>query len=77
MRLGVRLTALKARIFDLIMRGGEDGISGADLLDIVGLQGTCLKSHIWQINELIEDQGYRIKGKPGRGNVWRLVKHAP
>jgi hypothetical protein len=31
----VRLTPLKARIFDLIQRGGDDGITCADLFDIV------------------------------------------
>jgi DNA-binding winged helix-turn-helix (wHTH) protein len=65
-RLGVRLTPLKARIFDLIQRGGEDGIDRRDLFDIVyageDVQRTVLKSHIHQINEEIEDAGYRIVG---------------
>jgi hypothetical protein len=66
-RLGVRLTPLKARIFDLVQRGGRDGIDRSDLFDIVfGGTGRCrgtLKSHIVQINGLIADEGYRISGR--------------
>ena len=73
-RLGVRLTPLKARIFDLIQRGGRDGIDRGDLFDIVfGGTGQCratLKAHIHQINELIEDTGYQIIGH----TVARLVE---
>ena len=73
-RLGVRLTPLKARIFDLIRRGGQDGIDKRDLFDIVFGDGQhsreTLKAHIWQINELIEDEGYRITGH----SVARLTK---
>ncbi len=72
-RLGVRLTEGKARIFDLVMRGGRDGIASRDLQDITGLSWTCLKSHMYQINELIEDEGYRIVGDKGRGANYRLV----
>jgi hypothetical protein len=67
MRLGVRLTALKARIFDLVQRGGIGGIDREDLFDIVfgdsDVARSNLKSHISQINELIEDSGYRIAGR--------------
>ena len=60
MRLGVRLTAFKARLFDLVRRGGTDGISSSQ----------TLKAHVWQINEMIADEGYRIDG---RGSSYRLV----
>jgi len=72
MRVGVRLTELKARIFDLVRHSGRDGIAGDDLFALVyngnvpagkGIRSErdrkTLKSHIGQINELIED-GYRI-----------------
>jgi DNA-binding winged helix-turn-helix (wHTH) protein len=66
-RLGVRMTRLKARIFDLVRRGGRDGIDREDLFDIVfsgtGRRRATLKSHLYQINELIEDTGYRITGR--------------
>jgi hypothetical protein len=77
-RLGVRLTPLKARIFDLIQRGGEDGIAVDDLFNIVFPDGSVkrdtLKSHVWQINDAIEDSGYRIKGNGAVGGAYRLVK---
>jgi hypothetical protein len=73
-RLGVRLTPLKARIFDLIQRGGDDGITSADLFNIVFSDGghsrETLKAHVYQINELIENEGYRITNG---GSVYRLV----
>jgi hypothetical protein len=69
-RLGVRLTPLKARIFDLIQRGGDDGIMREDLQDILGMKYEGLKSHIYQINELIEDEDYRIVNG---GSGYRLV----
>jgi hypothetical protein len=86
-RLGVRLPPLKARIFDLVQRGGEDGILASDLLNIAYADPPAsgrkiLSSHIHQINEAIEDTGYRIVGGQG-GNrrpdrktcpgVYRLV----
>jgi hypothetical protein len=63
------LPELKARIFDLILRAGVDGISGADLFDLAychrekRVAYKTLHIHIHQINELIEDEGYRIRGK--------------
>ena len=60
-RLGVRLTAKKARIFDLVQRAGPDGIDGRDLFAIVfgeqeDIDYKSMKSHIWQINDLIEER---------------------
>ena len=81
-RLGVRLTPLKAHIFDLVQRSGDDGIDRHDLFDIVYGDGDAhdranktksfltLKAHINQINELIEDQGYKIIGR----SAVRLVR---
>jgi hypothetical protein len=78
-RLGVRLTPLKARIFDIIQRGGDDGIDRRDLFDIVFGNDDAhshkrsyhtLKAHIAQINELIEDTGFHIEGR----GVARLVR---
>lgn len=75
-RLGVRLTALKARIFDLVQRGGQNGITSDDLFEIAleGKTRETMKAHIYQINELIQDEGYWIKGGSGPGCVYRLVK---
>lgn len=63
-RLGVRMTPLKACIFDLVKRAGERGIFTAELQARVFTNGQSpetLKAHIWQINDAIADEGYRIK----------------
>jgi len=74
MRLGVRLTAFRARLFDLVRRSGVDGIHSEDLYSQLYPDGggsrQTLKAHVWQINELIADEGYRIDG---RGSSYRLV----
>jgi hypothetical protein len=68
-RLGVRLPELKAHIFDLVQRSGSVGIAPDTLMALAYSNGyglhesrhpKTLKAHIFQINELIEDQGYRI-----------------
>ena len=78
-RLGVRLTSFKARIYDIVMRAGVDGISSRDLFDMIYPDGgdfsrETLKAHIWQINDRIRDEGYAIKGLDG---YYRLTKTAP
>lgn len=73
-RLGVRLSPLKARIFDIVTRAGPDGISSADLFNIICTEGQSretLRAHIWQINDAISDEGYRIKGTD---SFYALVK---
>jgi hypothetical protein len=63
-RLGVRLTPLKARLFDVIARSGLAGMATEDVKAIMGMSTTCL---------LIEDEGFRIRASRGRGAVIRLV----
>jgi hypothetical protein len=72
MRLGVRFTPLKARIFDIVKRSGESGIDRRDLFDIVFGDDDAhsrthsfhtLKAHLAQINDLIADTGFRIEGR--------------
>ena len=74
MRLGVRLTPLKARIFDAIKRAGKDGIEGDDLFRLIfgerPVKRSCLKAHVWQINDLLEESGYHITGRRG----FRLIR---
>lgn len=82
-RLGVRLTALQARIFDLVQRGGGDGILGADLIEVLGdrerpMTRNTLHVHVCGINGLIEDEGYRITGNArGSRGFYRLVHFTP
>src|SRR5262245_9687581 len=87
-RLGVELPPLKARIFDLVQRGGRDGIATSDLFDLVynsncpngkgireaGRTPKSIGTHINQINEAIENSGYRIVGRRGVGGAYRLVR---
>lgn len=69
LRLGVRLSAFKARLFDLVLRSGLDGIMGRDLYTILYDKDPeadpkgflVIKSHIKQINDSIEDTGYCIR----------------
>jgi hypothetical protein len=61
-RLGVPLGAIKTQLFDLVKISGTTGIGSDELQRRVlpGRARNTVKAHIWQINELIEDQGYRI-----------------
>ena len=64
-RHGVKLSPLKARIFDIVDRAGPDGVHSDELHAMVFEKWqtkATLKTHIWQINEMIFDEGYRIKG---------------
>jgi sugar phosphate isomerase/epimerase len=76
-RLGVRFpNGVKSEIFDLVQRSGIDGIACDTVHAIVfGSREhqpatKTLKAHVNQINELIEDTGYRIHG---RGGNYRLI----
>src|SRR5262252_8598462 len=71
-RLGVEMSDLKARLFDHIMRAGDEGINSDELFVLTydnwprrERTKRALYSHIQQINELIEDSGYRIEGRHG------------
>jgi hypothetical protein len=70
-RLGVRLTPLKARIFDAIRRYGEERIKCAEL----GNPRT-VKAHVSQINDLLEETDWRIDGRRGRDGGYRLVRRS-
>jgi len=73
-RAGVRLTPLKARIFDVVRRAGVDGISGADINAIIfGGRASLdtVKAHVWQINDLLEETGIAIRGD---GGSFRIVE---
>ena len=68
-RAGVAMSALKPRIFDAIKRTGPDGIECADLYELIfatrGSSRETMKAHVWQLNELIADEGYRIARRGG------------
>jgi len=67
-RHGVRLTPLKARIFDLVARAGARGID-ADEINRIAFDGHSnrdnIKTHVAQINDLLVETDYRIEGTRG------------
>jgi hypothetical protein len=78
-RLGVILPQLKAEIFDHIKAAGDLGISSEDLIggelyrDRRQVQPSAIKAHIFQLNELLIDSGWRITSDRKR---WTLVRRA-
>lgn len=64
-RNGIYLTPLKATLYDAIERSRQHGRSTKELLQIDAWRDRKpsprgLKSHIWQINDALEDTGARI-----------------
>src|SRR5262245_4464219 len=77
-RLGVRMTALKAHLFDVIQRAGPDGIQTADLFWIVfgerkATSRKTLYAHVHQLNEALADQGWCINGGGGFFRLRRIA----
>lgn len=79
LRAGVVMPPLKARIFDAVKRAGPDGIGWHDLFCLIYSDSPSgvrprwrLKSHMPQINEMLEGTGYRIHGC---GGAYVLRKH--
>ncbi len=72
--MGAKLTPMQGRIFDLIQRGGDDGIMAGDLCTILGIRRQSLKTHIWDINGELQLCDYRIRGSRNDGCFYRLVK---
>jgi hypothetical protein len=76
-RIGVHLSVLKAKIYDLVKRAGREGIDRDLLFDLVmrirGVKRNTLKTHISQINDLLAGTDYQIRC--GKGNLnYRLMK---
>jgi hypothetical protein len=74
-RLGARLSPLKTHIFDVVKRAAATGVTSEELFAIVfadrgDITINTLKSHIWQINDALEDAGFRIVSRDRR---WVLV----
>lgn len=70
MRLGVAMTSLKARVFDLVKR--QPGIGTSELTEQMGFRSDkTTQSHVFQINDALLDSGWRIVGKTHYG--YRLV----
>lgn len=58
------MSALKTRIVDMIEQGGEEGVPVEAVFDAIfrrrGWSRPTLQAHVWQINQLLASQGYRI-----------------
>ena len=73
-RLGVRLPPVKAHIVELIQKG----VSCNTIAQRLGKSPSTIKTHVWQINELLEDTGVRIVGRSGRGSTaYRIARTTP
>jgi hypothetical protein len=74
-RLGVRLPPLKAAIFDVIKCRGKHRVTQQELQGIFELPSlVTVRAHIWGINQLIEDVGWRIKGGSKRNPGYKLIR---
>ena len=74
-RFGVRLTRLKAMIFDVIKSRSSYSVTQQELQGIFELSSLAtVRSHIFQINEMLEHTGWRIKGGSKHHPGYRLVK---
>jgi len=73
-RFGIRMSPLKARILDMVVRGGDNGVPTSDVYQFIfdgrDAQPDSLRTHVWQINEIIVDEGYRIEAV---NNCYRLI----
>ena len=76
MRAGVRMTPLKATIFDLIKAAGEIGVSSQEILDqafrdrnVAGAD--IVKGHVFQINGLLEATPFIIVSDRRRWTIAR------
>jgi hypothetical protein len=71
MRLGVRLTLLKAQIVDRIKAAGDFGVTSTEIIadlyrDRRPVKPTVVKSHTSQINDLLAETDWRICSDRGR-----------
>jgi hypothetical protein len=77
-RHGVRLSALKIRIFDAIARSGYEGLQIEDIMVLCFDRPTSrsnVRIHIYQINDTLIGTNLRIHGKrPGMVGFYHLVK---
>lgn len=60
------MSVLKASVVDMVTEAGEAGVLVDTLYDTVfkprGCARTVVATHVWQINELLADEGYKIVG---------------
>lgn len=75
LRLGIRLTALKADIFDAIKSRGSHQIKASEIASQIGYERpNVVKQHVLQINDMLEETDWRIESLRGKDGGFRLVK---
>jgi hypothetical protein len=80
MRHGEHLPPKCADIFDMIEHAGERGVAPQVLRDVFFANRphkaayTGLKTHIWQINELLASTDLRIGMRHNRDELYRLIR---
>jgi hypothetical protein len=74
-RLGAIMPPLKAAIIDVIKAAGGVGISSQELLTAIERPAGpgAVKSHVFQINELLDGTGFRVVSI---GQRWHLTRRA-
>jgi hypothetical protein len=77
-RHGVRMSALKARILDIVSRAGDAGILSESLIERLHhpMSVNTLKAHVSQINDLIEPAGVMIRSYQHRKYLQQAEKRA-
>ena len=76
-RVGIFLPPLKVAIFDLVKQSGDVGITTAELAGNVYEDRRykpallTVKSHIWQINEYLEETDWIIRSEADYGTTER------
>ena len=77
-REGVRLPAVKLRIFDVVRRAGIDGVTIEDINAIVygdhPASPETIRNHISQINEALAETGVGIRGLLAPKGLFRIVR---
>ena len=78
LRAGVRLSPLKARIFDVVKRADKNGITIADVNGICfdgRASAVNIRNHIRQINDALAGTDLEIRGgAPGMVGYYHIVK---
>jgi len=83
-RFGVPMSPLKTHLIDMLRAAGKDGILLDAILERMSLGGDpsrrarlrTLNVHVNQINDKLEDTGWRIFGRDGRKFIARRPKKA-
>jgi DNA-binding NarL/FixJ family response regulator len=60
-RMGVFLSPRRAEVVDAIRQAGEHGIELCGLADQLGITRWTVKSHVYQINEMLAETDWRIR----------------